>query len=519
MRFGLLGRSVASGLILGLAFPPAELTFLAFVALVPLLAALEEIALSERQPVRGTWRAHAFLCGYVAGLAFFGPLLWWIALLDAPALTIPWVRVPATAAIVGAYSLFPGLFGLGVVAIRRRVGAPVWVLSAALWTSWEVLRGVGPLAFPWGELGYSQATFLPALQIAAVAGVHGITLWLALANGLAFTSIRTGRIRAAPLAAFLLVVLCPVGLGLLQLAHPSSGSTLRVALVQPSVSNAEKWDPLRRDAIFTDLVELSRAGIAQGAELVIWAETAAPCYLLKDTVYRPLVETLAAETGVPILLGLPDYQVTPEKRVTYTNTAVLFDAGGELAGRMDKMHLVPFGEYIPLSGHIPALQRVDFGEADFVSGERLVLFEHEGRHLAVLICFEAIFPELTRSYVREGADLLVNITNDSWFGAGAGARQHALMAVVRCAESGCGLARCANSGITLAADSHGRILLATQLFTREVAVVDVPLRRGETLYTKLGDWPVWLAAAATLGLLTAALWRRPRSPAAPSRRA
>jgi apolipoprotein N-acyltransferase len=515
VRIGLLGRSVASGLILGLAFPPAELTFLAFVALVPLLAALEEIALSPREPVRGSWRGPGFLCGYAAGLAFFGPLLWWIALLDAPALTIPWVRVPATAAIVGAYSLLPGLFGLAFVAIRRRVGAPVWLIAPALWTCWEVLRGVGPLAFPWGELGYSQVTFLPALQIAAVAGVHGITLWLALANGLAFASIRGGRLRAAPVVAFLLVVLCPVALGVIRLARPLSNPTLRVALVQPSVGNAEKWDPQQREDIFRDLFELSRAGIAQGAELVIWAETAAPCYLLKDYVYRPFVEQLAAETGVPILLGLPDYQVTPEKRVTYTNTAVLFDARGELAGRMDKMHLVPFGEYIPLSGHISALQRLDFGEADFVSGKKFVLFELGDRRLAVLICFEAIFPEMSRRYVREGADLLVNITNDSWFGAGAGARQHALMAVARCAETGCGLARCANSGISLAADPRGRILLATGLFTSEVAVVDVPLRRGETIYAKLGDWPVWLASAAALGLLGAALWRRPRLPREP----
>jgi apolipoprotein N-acyltransferase len=321
-----------------------------------------------------------------------------------------------------------------------------------------------------------------------------------------------------PVAAAVIVFAIPVGLGALRLARAGELPTRRVALVQPNVSNADKWKPELREAHFVDLAELSRQGVAAGAELVLWPETAAPCYLRRDRTWLPFVEELAKELRTPIFTGYPDYRVVREggeRRATFTNSAALITPEGGFVASMDKIELVPFGERIPFSQWIPALARLDFGEADFVPGEGPVVFEMGDWSFGNLVCFEAIFPPLPRRYANAGADLLVNLTNDSWFGAGSGARQHADMAILRCVETGCGMARCANSGISLGADPWGRTFGETGLFERGVSTVDVPDRRIPTLYARIGDWPLHAASAASVALLVAAFLRRSGSAGSP----
>ncbi len=507
-------RAAASGILLALAFAPAQLAPLALVALVPLLRSLESA------PSGGA----AFRRGFVAGNFFFLPLLWWIAVLDSPQLTVPWIRVPAMLAIVVYLSLYVGVFGAGFRVVRRGTGAPAWLIAPALWTTWEVVRGAGELGFPWGELGYSQVPFLPAFQLASVAGVHGVTFWIGLVNALLADALRAAPARRRFFgAAAVFAAVLPPAAGALRLARPAPApaATIRAALVQPNVRNDEKWDPESRARIFTILTELSLEGAARGADLVLWAETAAPCYLLKDREWEPYVRSLAQRLGVPLFLGLPDYQVTRDGRVTYTNSAALFDAQGDLVDRMDKMQLVPFGEHVPYSRFVKILEKVDFGEADFIPGTRWVLFDAAGARFGNLVCFEAAFPEIARRYVREGADLLVTITNDSWFGAGSGAEQHAQMAIARCVETGRGMARCANSGISLGVDPFGRRIGETALFTRTVSVVEVPVLRGTTPYVMLGDWVAALAgfqSAVLVGAAALRRWGRRSGGRAPERR-
>jgi apolipoprotein N-acyltransferase len=492
------GRAALSGLLLAASFPPAKLSLLALVALVPFFQSL------ERAPSAGA----AFRRGFVAGTSFFLPLLWWIAVLEAPQLTVPWIRAPAMLAVVLYLALFVGAFGAAFWFVRRRTNAPAWLAAPALWTTWEVLRGAGETGFPWGELGYSQVSFLPSLQLASIAGIHGVTFWVALVNGLTFDALRTRR-RSLAAAALAIAAAPPTG-GAILLAReePVSRPTVRAALVQPNVRNDEKWDPETRARIFELLADLSRQGVAQGAGLVVWAETAAPSYLLKDRVWRPWMEELARELQVPVFTGLPDYQVTMGREVRYTNAAALWDEHGKLVDRMDKIQLVPFGEQVPFSQKLKILQKVDFGEADFVAGTRYVVFDGAGARFANLVCFEAAFPEITRRYVREGANLLVAITNDSWFGAGAGAEQHAEMAIARCVETGRAMARCANSGISLGIDPKGRRHGVTKLFTRTVSVVDVPVCSDTTPYVRFGETAAALAGFQSALLLGAAAFRR-----------
>jgi apolipoprotein N-acyltransferase len=493
-----------------MAFPPVDAWPLVFVGLLGLLVELEKLADRAREGAPGAV-SRGFAAGAGAGLALYLFLLWWIVVLDAPALTIPWVRYPGTLAVVAFLSLYTGAFGAAYVFVRSRLPVPPPIVAGVLWTAFELLRGRGELGFPWGALGYGLVPFRAGLQVASVAGISGLTFWVAAVNALWLPIVRGRASRGRAIAFGMLAVLIPAVLGAVRLARAPERPTVRVALVQPSVGNAEKWDPAQRAAIFDAMGSLSREGAAKGAELVVWPETAAPCYLLKDREWRPWVEALAAELSVPLFVGVPDYEIVREggtRRVTYTNTGAYFDASGQLAGRMDKIRLVPFGERIPFSQWIPLLARVDFGEADFLPGKAPVLFEQDGWKFGNLVCFEATYPDLVREHANKGAEVLVNITNDSWFGAGSGAEQHKRMAVVRCVETGCGMARCANSGISCGVDAYGDTSGETPLFERTVSVVDVPLRRGRTAYARLGDWAGIGSALSGAAFLGAGFARR-----------
>lgn len=506
-----------SGLIVAAAYPPAGLWFVALVGLVPWLFHLERLAEAARAGEKVLGRA--FGSGWALALVLYVALLWWIVVLDSPTLTIPWIRWLAPVLIAAFMGIFPGLAALVVVLVRARTRIPLAVIAPAAWTVAELLRGRGELGFPWGALAYSQVPFLQALQIAAFAGVSGLGAWVVAVNALALASLRPGPHRGLVTVGAVALVVGPIALGGLRLSRAEApAETLRVALVQPNVRNDEKWLPENRERIFETLAELSRQGVEQGAELVLWAETAAPCYLLKDRTWYPFVADLAQSLDTPILLGLPDYQIEgtgEDRRVIYTNTAALFDRYGSPGGRMDKIRLVPFGEYVPFAAWIPLLEKVDFGEADFRRGEGPVIFGGgttgvELPPFANLICLEAVWADLARAAENRGARFLVNITNDSWFGAGSGATLHRDMALVRCVETGCGMARCANSGISVVIDPYGRRTAETGLFVEAVSVGDVALREGRTFYARVGDWPLGVSlvvVALALGLVAWARFR------------
>jgi apolipoprotein N-acyltransferase len=494
-----------SGLLLAFAFPPFSAFPVAWVALIPFLRALESLAAEARTGAPRTG-VSAVRAGFLFGFAFFLPLLWWIALLDAPTLTIPWVRYPATLAVPLYLGVYPALFSLAYVRVRSRTRIPAFVVAPLLWTAAEVLRGTGEMGFPWGEAGYSQVPFLPALQAASVVGVGGLTAWIVLVNGI--LAGFPGRRPVFRLATTLLVIALPLAAGRERIEHGGDWKTVRCALVQPNIANETKWNADLRPIHFETLAQLTRKGIEAGAEFVVWPETAAPCYLLKDARWRPFVEDLARETGVPIFLGTPDYQVRDGGRVTYTNSGAFMDSRGFLGGRMDKILLVPFGERLPFTAVLPFLNRLDFGEADFLPGTFPIVFHPGDWGFGALVCFEAIFPGLSAKYVEEGAEMLVAITNDSWFGAGSGAEQHARMATVRCVETGCGMARAANSGISMGIDPFGRTFGETALFERTVSVVDVPLREGRTIYSLAPGLWSWVGIAGSVILLAMARFRR-----------
>ncbi len=499
-----------SGALLGATFQPWGLAFFAFAAMAPFLVALHRIAEARERPIGAALRA-AYRTGYAAGAGYFVLLGHWFVLLDAPQLPHRVVMLPLFALLVAYLALYPALFAVLVVLGARRTRIPFAFLAPPLWVATEWLRGSGPLGFPWGNVGYALAASGPLLQSAAWVGVNGLTLIVVGANAAlaaAVTLRSRGRARAAAAAvvatAAIVVALHAAGAARLRAHPPAADPPTRVAIVQPNIPSSIKWDWEFKDRSVDAIARLLRRVPPGGVALSVWPETAIPAYLHDERGYFKIVKTLIAGTGAPALFGFPDTEVTPDERVYY-NAAILVLPDGTEAGEYKKVRLVPFGEALPFQSIFPALRHVDFGEADFTPGTEYTQFEVPGIRFGVSICFEAIFPEMTRRLVNGGADVVVNITNDAWYGRSSSAWQHARMSVVRTVEDGVSLVRAANTGISLVADPYGRIVAESELFVETLLVVPLDPRRVQTFYARHGDWSLKLSLALSFLAVAGAL--------------
>jgi apolipoprotein N-acyltransferase len=496
-----MGRSdlwlaAASGLLLGAAFLPVPLGWLAWTAFVPLLIAL------ERRVAAGANKRQLFALGYAGGLAFFLTGIHWIALLSDVASTIKWIKYVAWIC-AGAYlAVYWGLAALLAGALARRSGvAARWAFVIALMLI-EELRGAGELGFPWFQPGYTQAQ-LPALQLAAYGSVTLVTLWVLALNASLLGALRRRSLTEPALAVALLVLPSLVGVLAPKPAAPSGVSHHSVALVQGNVPGEIKWAGDHQQQILDGFLALSDTAVARGPGapmLVLWPETATGSYLRKSLDQSIAVAAWAHRNATPIFTGFADYSFGKDGKPQPWNAAGQWGADGSLSEIYAKRHLVPFGERIPFQWLIPALGKIDFGQAEWLPGTAPVLFPTAAGPFSTLICFESIFPELARGDVQQGARWLVVITNDEWFGNSAALYQHADMARFRAVENGVPLARVANTGLTELIDARGNVVARLPVFTPAVLRAELPPALPQTLYSRLGDWPGWLAAIAALAM-------------------
>jgi len=265
-----------------------------------------------------------------------------------------------------------------------------------------------------------------------------------------------------------------------------------------------------QDSVVRKMERLTREAAASRPKpsVILWPETSLPFYVRLEAPRLRRLIGLAREVGVPILAGYPDARLDSNGDVLTHNAAGLVLPSGSIAGQYEKIHLVPFGERIPFQGLFPFLGGFDLGQAEWTPGTRPVIFTHAGPAFGVLICFESIFPGHTRRFALEGAQYLVNITNDEWFGRTAGPIQHADLAILRSVELGLSIARSANTGVSMLIDPYGRVEVRTPLFTEAIVTGDVKVGIGPTLFTQWGDWLTALAVALIL-VLTAVAWFRP----------
>jgi apolipoprotein N-acyltransferase len=487
---------------------------------VPLLVALER-RVSAGAPARSL-----FGLGWLFGLTFFLIGTHWIALLSDVAITVPWLKYPAWLAAACYLAVFSGLVTLIAGRIARprpgradgekgtaaRTGIPLALSFPLAYLAIEELRASGELGFPWLQPGYTQHAYAPILQLASLGSVSLVTLWVLALNVLLWRAlVGEARVRAA--LGTLLLVLLPWFWGQRVLAAAPAERGAVVSLVQGNVAGEIKWSGQHQREILEGFLDLSSEASEEQPRpsVIIWPETATGSYMRKQIDQAMSVAAFAARTGIPVFSGFADADRDSSGALRSYNGAGLFAPDGALGPVYAKRHLVPFGERMPFQSLFPWLGRIELGQAEWTPGTRPVLFPSQAGPFACLICFEAIFPDLSRSDVRAGARWLVNITNDEWFGNSAALYQHAAMAVFRAVENRVPLARCANTGLTLVADAHGRVVKALPVFQPEVLTTALPRPTPwgfPTPYTRLGDWPGMVSVVGVVGLFLVAAVRR-----------
>jgi apolipoprotein N-acyltransferase len=480
------------------------------VALVPLLIVLGRPARTERRPL---------LLGLLTGVVGFGGTLYWLTDVMTTFGDLSRGVAAGVALLLIVYlSLYPALFahviGRGVRAFGPRAlwAAPL-VWSAAEWARGHVMTG-----FPWVPLGNSQIDVAPIAQAASLVGVYGLSALVVLGSvALAWPVVaRPGRERVAPVAGVAALLVGVALWGAMRLSGETlvrEGTPLRVALIQGNVAQGQKWDPGLADTIYRRYLTMSRDGVARGATLVMWPESATP-FLFEEHPASEAMRLLARESGARLFVGSD--QREPGTPPRYYNSAFLIQPTGSVGGVYRKMHLVPFGEYVPLESILsfagPLVEQVGC----FAPGQALTVYQQREGRFTTGICYEAVFPELAREAVQRGSQLLTSITNDAWFGRSSAPWQHLAMARMRSVETGRYMARAANTGISAIVDPYGRVVQQTPLFEQTVAVGEVRFLDGITPYVRIGDVVPWAGLVVAVGLWgLSARRRRPTVSAVP----
>lgn len=475
--------AVISGAMLALSFPKAGLSFLAWFAFVPLL-----LACGKKDARK------AAKLGFVTGVTAFAGILYWINIVVTTYGKLP---LAVSVCVYMILVIYLAAFFWAVFFLMRRgeeKGIPAVFSFPFLWVGLEYVRSFLLTGFPWASLGYSQHEILPLIQVADITGVYGVSFLIAMANLIVYLFLkgfsRKNEGEAYPrraAAAFLLLLFIVLAYGFHGMGRQSSGTRLTVSLIQGNIDQGIKWDPAFLEATLTIYERLTRQAAAGGTDLVVWPESAAPFFFQEGGVPSSRITSLAAYVKSPVVFGSPAYEDGGGRR-RYLNSAYLVSPEGSVIGRSDKMHLVPFGEYVPFAKLLPFVNKLVVGVGDFSPGESIVPLDPGKGKIGVLVCFEGIFPELSRRYVRSGARVLVNITNDAWYGRSSAPYQHLSMSVFRAVENRVPLLRAANTGITAIIDENGRITSATRLF--EEAFLNGEIRTGTagTIYTRFGDF-------------------------------
>ena len=496
--------AMASGLLLTFAFPKIDQGWLAWIALVPLF-----LALRQADPKSG------FVLGSLFGMVHHLGLVYWTVHTMHHYGNVPVDQAIGILILLSGYlSLFPGAFCAALTWLRPKP-IPLIILAPALWVILEMARAWLFTGFPWALLGYSQYDHLVLIQVSDLFGIYGLSGLILLSNAVlsvvvlawlevAWLDVIPSQKTAAITGVVLMITLVAVfGYGAWRIHSidrmVATAEHMKVAVVQGNIDQAQKWDPAFQVLTTVKYRNLSLEPPAKEADLVIWPETATPFYFFDDKILSDMViEGIKASKSLYII-GSPSYAAGKEAMI-FHNSAYLVSAQGLSKGKYDKVHLVPFGEYVPLKRWLPFIDKLVAQVGDFKPGRQGNTLSWEGHHVGMLICYESIFPGLARAMVQNGAHLLVNITNDAWFGRTSAAFQHFSMAVFRAVENRRYLARAANTGISGFIDPCGRIVSPTALFQEAVVNQEVSLLKEPSFYSRWGEWPLGVVVFGMLAL-------------------
>ena len=505
--------ALLSGVLLALSFPKFGHPAVAWLALTPLTVAVVRGPLSTRR---------AFALGWVAGAVCFTGTLYWLVetMTTFGGLSTP-LAVVAAGLLVAYLSLFPAAYGAVLSRCAGAFGQRALALAPALWVATELGRQYVWDGFPWTLLGYSQVTVLPIAQIASVVGVYGLSGLLAAAGAAAaYVALAAGPRRWVVAVAVAAAVAACAAWGAWRLREGSllaAGDPVRVAVLQGNILQKDKeaaylGDHALAAEIMRRYLVMTRRAIDDGATFIIWPESSTPFFFERDLAWGGTIRRVAQESGATLLIGSD--QVEPVKtaapagppQVRLYNAAFLVKPDGSVGAIYRKMHLVPFGEYVPLEDLLFFVAPIVEAVSSFSPGTDPVLLP-VGAHIAsTAICYEVIFPSLIRRFVNDGSELLTTITNDAWYGWSSAAYQHWEQASMRAIENGRFLARAANTGISGFVDPYGRVVAKAALFEPAMLVRDLRFIRVRTIYSRIGDLIAWLSLAVTIAAVLAS-WR------------
>jgi apolipoprotein N-acyltransferase len=476
--------AVLSGLLLAAAFPKWDQTYLLIFALVPLLWALKDRSLKA-----------AFWLGLVSGLAHYVALLYWIVYVTHVFGHLPLIAaIGILFALAGYLCLYTAVWGLGIAWGAARGLSLLW-WAPVLWVALELGQTYIISGFPWDLLGNGLYLYPRLLQLADITGVYGLSFLVVLVNASLYLLCcppRGQALRFRQAAAVVLILVLWIGYGCYRLkqvdALMAASPKIKVAVCQGNMKQGEKWKKEMVQTTLNRYADLTRK--VQGARLIIWPETSAPFLYVRTPDLAAEVQKIARDSGGYLLFGSPAYEQTPQGEF-YFNRAYLLNPQAETIGSYDKAHLVPYGEYVPLRRFFPFIGKMVPMVGDFAEGPVGATVSLPEGAIGPLVCYESIFPYLARAQVANGARLLVNITNDAWFGKTGAAYQHLSMAVLRAVENHVCLARAANTGISAFIDGAGRLLWTSEINVPEAHALDLAWLPGGSLYTRIGDIFAW----------------------------
>ncbi len=482
---------MVSGLLLTGSFPHWGLSYLAWIALVPLLICLRDLS-----PGNG------FKAGFLTGMVHYLTLMYWLAYTMSTYGNLPWYLCGLVLFLFSSYlACYFAFFSMLLIQVGR--GNPMGLLTAPiLWVALEYLRTFLFSGFPWELLGYTQFDLLPLIQISDITGIYGVSCLLVLANVVICRAVLCrsdktwqGATVGKYTAAVQLITVCLIAgalweYGILRMhavdRSMARAPSARIAVVQGNIDQALKWDRAFQMETTRKYVRLSLEARKQSPDLVVWPETATPFYFLYHSSLTKMVKAGVRMTGCDFLIGSPSYSRRKD-RTEYYNSAYLIHPNGKPVSRYDKVHLVPFGEYVPFKKWLPFAGKIVDHVGDFKPGPSGITLNWRDYRLGVLICYEMIFPNLSRATVANGANLLFNLTNDAWYGRTGAPYQHFSMAVLRAVENRRWVVRAANTGISGFVDPVGRVTTSTSLFEDTVVTQKVFLGQDISFYTSRGD--------------------------------
>ena len=498
--------ALLSALLLILSFPKFDLWFLAWIALAPLFVTLKDKSLKS-----------AFGLSFFMGISSMMGIFYWINIIEG----VKWNDFILLGVYFGSYF---GLFGLALGFVTRNTKLSPVFAAPFIWVSLEYLRShAGFLGLPWALLGHSQYLNIPVIQVSSIAGVYGVSFLIVMVNALLseiFLTWASKRRWALPqpssaLQRPVIATLLVVGTSLLYamsvLSNAPGGDKFRIAVIQGNIPQELKWKPELRKQHLNKHARLTReAASSTRPTLIVWPEGSVQRPLKRDLHLRKMLYTLTKETNTYLLVGSaarPKIGSKEFRKTRWFNSAFFFSPERGIVGQYDKIRLLPFAEYLPYKDSPLWPSRLASKAGVFVPGKEYTTFNVNGAKFGVTICWENIFPNLFRRFVLNGANFMVNITNEAWFGETAVPYQFMAMSVFRAVENRVSVVRSANTGISGFIDPYGRVIgnIKSQnkdIFVEGFLTKDIPLSQQRTFYTIYGDIFVYMNLLATVLMLS-----------------